>query len=91
MEIIARLRDTRRRLGLSQEDLAKRLRMSQAHISDIEKGKVMPRLASVVEISRALDQELILVPRNKLPMIDALLSGKVDSPLWQIDEEDTQS
>jgi len=75
---------------VSQEALGKRLRISQGHLSDIEKRKVTPRLASVIEIARALDQELILVPRSKLPMINALLSGRPDAPLWEIggDEEE---
>ena len=64
MDVIVQLRDARHRLGISQEALGKRLGMSQAQLPDIEKGKVTPRLASVVEIARALDQELILVPRN---------------------------
>ena len=81
------LREARRRLGFTQEALGKRLRISQAHLSDIEKGKVTPRLSSVIEIARALDQELILVPRNRLPMINALLSGKPDAPLWPIYDE----
>ena len=83
------LREARRRRGLSQEDLAKRLGMTQAHISDIEKGKVSPRMASVLELARALDQELMLVPRNKVPVINALLAGTPDAPLWQVDDEET--
>jgi transcriptional regulator with XRE-family HTH domain len=90
MDILARLRDTRRSLGISQEALGKRLRITQAHLSDIEKAKVTPRLSSVIEIARALDQELILVPRNKIPMIRAILAGRPAAPLWEIGDEEEE-
>jgi len=91
MEIHTQLRDARRTLGLSQASLAKRLRMTQAQVSDIEKGKVTPRLTSAIELARALDMELILVPRNRLPIIDAVLSGQGDAPLWQIDAPESDN
>ena len=91
MEIHTQLRDARRTLGLSQADLAKRLRMTQAQVSDIEKGKVTPRLTSAIELARALDMELILVPRNRLPIIDAVLSGQGEAPLWQIDAPESDN
>jgi transcriptional regulator with XRE-family HTH domain len=91
MEIHTQLRDARRTLGLSQAALANRLRMTQAQVSDIEKGKVTPRLTSAIELARALDMELILVPRNRLPIIDAVLSGQGDAPLWQIDAPESDN
>ena len=87
MDISAQFREARRQQGLSQGVLGERLGISQAHLSDVEKGKVSPRLSSAMEIARALDHELILVPRKMLPAIKALLSGKSDAPLWQVDEK----
>ncbi len=86
--MVDQLREARLRLGLSQEGLGERLGISQAHLSHIENGKVSPRLSSVVELARALDQEVIVVPRNRLPMIHALLSGKADAPLWPLEREE---
>ncbi len=90
MSILEQLRDARLSAGLTQGALGKRLGISQAHLSDIEKGKVSPRLSSLIEIARALDHEAILVPKSRLAMIQALLSGNPSAPLWQVDDRERE-
>ena len=65
-----RLSGARVRKGLSQRQLAERVGIQQAHLSKIEQGKVDARLSSLVEVARALDLELQLVPRQALPAIE---------------------
>ena len=44
--------------------------MPQSHISKIEKGAVDLKLSSLVEIARALELEIKLVPRKALPAVE---------------------
>lgn len=89
--IIEQLKAARVAKKITQSVVAERLGMTQGHISAIESEKVDPRLSSVVEIARVLDHEPMLIPRTLLPMIRALLSGKPNTPLWEIDSSDDES
>jgi transcriptional regulator with XRE-family HTH domain len=81
------LRAVRLARHLSQKALGQRMGWPQGHVSAIENGKVDPRLSSLLEMARLLDQELVLVPRAVLPAVQAMLRGEEDeSPLWQRDE-----
>lgn len=62
--------DARRRKGLSQRAVAERTGVPQAHISKIEQGRVDIRLSSLVELARALDLEVLLLPRQALPAVE---------------------
>jgi len=82
-EIFQTLRDARQVTGLSQRDLSARIGVPQSHISKIENGGTDLRLSSLVELARALDHEVVLVPRKLLPAVEAIvkkassaLSGK---------------
>jgi transcriptional regulator with XRE-family HTH domain len=81
------LRDARRARHLSQKALGARIGLPQSHISDIETGKVDPRLSSLFEIARQLDYEPLLVPRALVPAMQAILSGDPEAPLWQVDND----
>ena len=54
------LRDVRRKKGWTQADLAERTGVTQATISNLERGEANPTLATVLGIAAALDIELIL-------------------------------
>jgi len=73
---------------MSQKALGERMGLPQSHISAIENGKVDPRLLNVIEMARLLDHEPVLVPRELLPAVRAILHGKTDAPLWQTDENE---
>ena len=72
-EIADALRTAREERGLSQRELSARSGVPQGHISKIENGTVNLRLSSLVELARALDLELMLVPRKSLPAVQAIV------------------
>lgn len=73
--IIAALKATRENGGLSQRDLGAKLGVPQSHISRIENGGADIRLSSLIELARALELELVLVPRRLTPAVDGILRG----------------
>ena len=88
-EIIKQLKHFRLNKKLKQSELGGKLGLPQSHISKIEQGRADPRLSTVVDMARLLDQELVLVPRAMLPAIRAILSGEdINEPMWQVDEEE---
>ncbi len=71
--IIAAIREARKTKGLSQSELSSRIGVPQSHISKIENGAVDLRLSSLIQIARALDLELKLVPRKSLPAVESIV------------------
>ena len=67
------LRDARHKKKLSQRDLSAVSGVPQSHISKIEKGAVDLRLSSLVELARALDLEVTLVPRPAVPAVQSIV------------------
>jgi hypothetical protein len=43
------------------------------HISGIETGKVVPRFDTLLELVRALGRDLLIVPRELVPAVQALI------------------
>ena len=73
------LRAARERKGLSQRALAEKVGLPQGHLSRIERAAVDLQTSNLLQIARALDLELVLVPRTALPAIEALSrKGLVD-------------
>ena len=66
------LKAARKAKGLSQRALSNLVGVPQSHISRIETGGVDLRLSSLVEIARALDLDVTLVPRNKLSAVRSI-------------------
>lgn len=58
------LRATRRKHGLTQRQLAIRARTSQAAISRIERDVVSPSIATLAELLRLMNEELVLDARG---------------------------
>src|ERR1700716_440108 len=74
IEHMARLlRNARERKGISQRELSALSGVRQSQISMIEKGIVDLRLSSLVELARALDLELTLVPRPAVPAVQSII------------------
>lgn len=69
-EIAANIREARIAKALTQKALGQRVGLPQSHISKIEKGAVDLKLSSLVEIARALELEIKLVPRKALPAVE---------------------
>lgn len=49
-----RIREARKRAGLTQEQLASRAGITQSHLSRLELGKYVPTLATLERLARAL-------------------------------------
>jgi transcriptional regulator with XRE-family HTH domain len=93
-DILQTLRTARESLGLSQRDLSARVDVPQSHISKIESGGTDLRLSSLIELARALDHEVVLVPRKLLPAVDSIVRNALPSspnpprPAYSLDEVD---
>ena len=74
------LKNAREVKGLSQRALSGLAGVPQSHISNIENGAVDLRLSSLVELARALDMELTLVPRKSLPAVNAIVRSTKGKP-----------
>lgn len=72
--IIDLLKKARKKKGISQEELGQKMNIPQSHISKIESGKIDLQTSNLLEIARLLDLELMLIPRQQVPMIKALLN-----------------
>ena len=70
--IVETLRQARARLGLSQRELSVNSLVPQGHISRIENGAVDLRVSSLIALARALDLELVLVPRRAVPAVRSI-------------------
>ncbi|MDP9025818.1 MAG: helix-turn-helix domain-containing protein [Candidatus Eremiobacteraeota bacterium] len=63
----------RHKLFLTQAELARRLGMTQSHIAAVERGDRQTRWSTVVEIARALELEAMLIPRERITAVNAVL------------------
>jgi len=71
--IIDKLKAERKAKGLSQRNLSKLAGVPQSHISKIESGAVDLRLSSLIQLARALNLEMVLVPRKVLPAVKSIV------------------
>lgn len=95
-EITTALKTARTEQRLKQSTLAGKSGVQQRQISLIENGKIDPRLSSLITLSRALDLELMLVPRKAVPAVKSVIRattpgvGKPEAdqqPAYQLDDE----
>jgi HTH-type transcriptional regulator / antitoxin HipB len=70
------LMEARRQRGWSQAELGQRVGLPQPHISGIETGKVIPRFDTLLELVRVLDHDLLLVPRDLVSVVQALVRDR---------------
>ena len=86
--ITATLKAARATKGLSQRALAMRAGVPQSHISRIESGAVDLQTSSLIQLARALDLEVALVPRRMMPAVDALgRETHAPRPAYRLDED----
>ena len=67
------LRAARKAQGLNQRTLSTMVGIPQSHISKIGNGAVDLRVSSLVELARALNLEIELVPRKSVPAVHAII------------------
>ena len=81
--IVESLASARERKGLSQRALGERIGFPQSHVSKIESAAVDLQTTSLIEMARALDLEVALIPRALIPALEALqkqMLGSEPSP-----------
>lgn len=74
LDMVETLRRARQERELSQAELARQLKMTQAQIARIENGLTDPRLSTLTELARALGLEPILLPKQLLPSVNYLVA-----------------
>ena len=74
--LIAQAREIREASGVSQRALSERAGLTQSHISQIEGGRLEPGLSSFIDMTRALDLELMLVPKKLVPAVLGLVKAQ---------------
>lgn len=67
------LRDRRKELGKSASDVAKAISSQRSTIERVENGKMNPTWALLLSISQALDLQPVLVPRERMPAVEAVI------------------
>lgn len=67
------IRTTRKDRGWSQSAVARRVGLTQKHLSQIESGKVVPRFDTLLDVVRVLGLDLVIVPRSLAPTVDAMV------------------
>lgn len=87
------LKEARKRKGLSQRALSEQSGVRQYQISKIENGAVDLRISSLIELARALDLDLKLVPRKAIPAVDSIVRSATPTPTlpkpaYSLDEDD---
>ena len=80
-DVVRSLKDARESKRLSQRALSKKVGLPQSHISKIENGAVDLQLSSLMELSRALDLEVMLVPRKLVSTVQGVVRSTVPTPL----------
>ncbi len=80
-ELIHQLETIRKRKGVTQTELAQKLGLPQSSIARVESGKVDTRLSRFVELARALDYEVVLMPKESVQTLQALLKILPDTQL----------
>ena len=67
------IRGVRRDRGWSQLELGRQAGFTQRHVSGIETGRIVPRYDTLIDLLRVLDRDLVLVPRELVPMVQSLV------------------
>lgn len=85
MEVISpeKLRELRRRVGLTQAELARRAGVSQSLISRLEAGTVSPRISTLAKIYSALREYVEEVAVDEV-MYSPVIAARVDERLEHI-------
>lgn len=80
-ELGDRLRQARSDAGLTQEQVAELAGISRPRYRDIETGAAAARTTTLMNVSRALGLEMMLVPQSMVPAVQALLRPQDDDDL----------
>src|SRR6266568_1148577 len=92
LDLREQIKSARHNRKWGQRDLGTKVGLSQAHISLIESGEVVPRLDTLLDIVRVLDLDLLLVPRTLVPAVHSLINANEhpesdERPLYAMDDQ----
>jgi len=79
-DLVQELVAARKARGLSQKALGEKVGWPQSHVSKIEKGKTDLRLSGLIELARALELEVALVPKKSVPAVESVVRQALPSP-----------
>jgi HTH-type transcriptional regulator/antitoxin HipB len=90
------LKTARQDAKLSQRALSQKVKIPQAQISKIENSTVDLKVSTLINLARALDLEVMLVPRSDVSAVSAVIKRarqKQDRippqrPAYTLDDED---
>jgi len=77
--LLQQLKERRLALGLKQKDMMLRIGVSRQQYQQLE-SKGNPRLNTLELIAKGLQTELMLIPTEKLSMVEAILKSDEFSP-----------
>jgi DNA-binding XRE family transcriptional regulator len=81
-------REGRQRAKLTQDEVALQAGLSRVSYRAIETGAAAPRASTLVNIARALGMEMMLIPKEIVPAVQAMLhSGDEDQPAFTADPD----
>lgn len=75
------LRKARMAAGMTQEQVADLAGISRPRYRDIETGAAAARFTTLMNVSRALGMEIMLVPQSMVPAVQALMRPHDDDDL----------
>ena len=78
--VVHSLKVARESKQLSQRALSKKVGITQSHISKIENGAVDLQLSNLIELARALDLEVMLIPRKLVSTVQGMVRSTVPTP-----------
>lgn len=67
-QVISKIIKARKVMGLTQKDFALRLGLKQQAISTFERSEESPTLKKLVQLADALDMEIQVVKKRKIPV-----------------------
>ena len=76
-DVVHSLKVARESKRFSQRALSKKVGLTQSHISKIENGAVDLQLSNLIELARALDLEVMLVPRKLVSTVQGMVRSTV--------------
>lgn len=79
LELTGKLKAARQKKGVSQRAFSGSIGMPQSRLSRIENGAIDLQTSSLLELARALDLEVMLVPRQAVPMVESLIRQTTDA------------
>jgi transcriptional regulator with XRE-family HTH domain len=74
------MKRARKETGVSQRAVSDRSGVSQAQLSKIERGRVNFSVETMVRLTRALELELMLVPKKYIPVVTSIVRRGPDAP-----------